>query len=319
MDFTDFRAGTNDSGRKLDRILRHIFKSSTGTNIYSAMRKRLIKVNGAKASADMVLKEGDIISIASFLFENKKNTHDNDEKIMFQTLFRNSHIWIINKPYDINVQPSQSGEKSIAEIIAAQHDYSTSIAFTPAPLHRLDRYTTGVLAVSQSYKGAVWFSQAIASHQIQKKYIGIAEGIINHPETWKDSIENLYTEGNTFHTVKISESGKQAVTHVKPLACGIYKGCPVTLAQYEIETGRKHQIRMQSSFHGHPLLGDSAYRASMLIDTPFRHSFFLHACQILIPKDNSLELPECVTAPLSSDFKAFMKFSLLKWDNETII
>lgn len=330
MDFTDFKTGTNDSGRRLDKILKHIFQDTHTTNIYAAIRKKLIKVNGLKTSADYQVTEGDVISVAKFLLEHtyqdetRKKTQVKHQ-IILQTIFKNQHILIINKPYGINVHSSKSEETDIASIIARQYRDSSSISFTPAPLHRLDKYTTGVLAVSQTHEGAVWFSSAIASHEIKKTYIGIAEGILNERVTWEDSIENKHHVNKSFHTVSIAESPfticntKKSITHATPLAYGVYKGKPITLVQYNIETGRKHQIRIQTSTHGHPLLGDSAYNSLMCINTPIPYSFFLHAIQISIPKENPLSLPCTIKAPLPEEFETFMQFSLLKWDKKLII
>ncbi|MCR5762929.1 MAG: RluA family pseudouridine synthase [Treponema sp.] len=326
MDFTNYTAGLNDSGRRLDKILKHIFQDSQKTNIYAALRKKLIKVNGSKSAADYILKEGDVISIAKFLLQQDaeaKNNEMQDEhkdfNFQFQTIFKNQHIWIINKPYGINVHSSQSKEIDIASIIAMQCKDNSSIAFTPAPLHRLDKYTTGILSISQSHEGAVWFSKAISDHAIKKTYIGIAEGTLKEKKTWEDSIENMPSNKKSFHTVTISEGAKKSITHAAPLAYGAYKGLPVTLIQYSIETGRKHQIRIQSSSHGFPLLGDSAYNSHNPVIIPKQHAFFLHAIQISFPTDNPLSMPKTVTAPLPKEFEDFLQFSLIKWNKKLII
>ena len=326
MDFTDYIAGTNDSGRRLDKILKHIFQDNHNTNIYAALRKKLIKVNGAKTAAEYQVNKGDVISIATILIgQNKTLNNEKTETIIdnnqhhLQTILKNKHILIINKPYGINVHSSNSKENDIASIVANQYKDTSSIAFTPAPLHRLDKYTTGALAISLSHEGAVWFSSAISTHAIKKTYIGIAEGTLKEKETWEDSIENTPNNKKSFHTVTISEGEKKAVTHALPLAYGVYKGHPITLIQYNIETGRKHQIRIQSSTHGHPLLGDNAYNSTIHITNPISHTFFLHAVQLEFPKDNPISLPSTITAPLPEEFESFLEFSLLKWNKKLII
>lgn len=319
MDFTNYTAGTNDEGRRLDKILKHIFRQTEGANIYSALRKKLIKVNNAKTSGEYILHAGDSISIASFLLNTQQAKQEEDLQYNFETIFQNEHILVINKPYNLNVQSSKANEISIAGIIKNQCKKTDSIAFTPAPLHRLDRYTTGVLAISQSQKGALWFSEAIASHTIKKTYIGIAEGNLKERVTWEDFIENQENTADSYHKVTIAEGGKKAITHATPIAYGSYRNTPVTLVQYEIETGRKHQIRIQSSTHEHPLLGDSAYNCKRIIDIPSKRAFCLHAICLSIPEDNPLNLPSQITAPLPKDFLDIMQISLLKWDNKLII
>ncbi|HBB13971.1 MAG TPA: RluA family pseudouridine synthase, partial [Treponema sp.] len=69
MEFDEFTAGENDSGRRLDRVLKIMLRDFEGVNIFSALRKKLILVNGRKAEASYKVNCGDKIKIASFLLE----------------------------------------------------------------------------------------------------------------------------------------------------------------------------------------------------------------------------------------------------------
>ena len=72
MEFVEFTAGENDSGRRLDRVLRIMLRDMAGegsVNVFSALRKRLVLVNGGKAEASAKVKCGDSIKIASFLLK----------------------------------------------------------------------------------------------------------------------------------------------------------------------------------------------------------------------------------------------------------
>lgn len=123
---------------------------------------------------------------------------------------------------------------------------------------------------------------------------------------------------NTFKTVTISNADKGlcAITRAFPLACGNHRGIPVTLVQFDIATGRKHQIRAQSSFHGYPLIGDTAYGG---IPLSADRLFYLHAVRLIVPKDNPVGLPEQLTAALGPDFESFLNSALIKWDGGLIL
>ena len=71
MDFTEFSAGADDDGRRLDRIIRRFIATEQLSGIYKAIRKGLVKVNGRKASAEQHIREKDIITIASFLLNRE--------------------------------------------------------------------------------------------------------------------------------------------------------------------------------------------------------------------------------------------------------
>ena len=102
------------------------------------------------------------------------------------------------------------------------------------------------------------------------------------------------------------------MTHAFPLAHGKFGQTDVTLVKYEIETGRKHQIRAQSSFHGFPLIGDTAYGGQKIDSSKYGRDFFLHAAELDFPQENELQnLPEKITCPIQDDFKYFLSFSLI--------
>ena len=108
---------------------------------------------------------------------------------------------------------------------------------------------------------------------------------------------------------------KRAITKAKPLCRASYKGRSVTLAEYEIETGRMHQIRAQSSFHGFPLLGDTAYGGSRIDEV---QDFFLHAYEVHIG-ENPVGLPPVITSTLPHAFESFNDKILPNWRKSFIL
>ncbi|MCR5317455.1 MAG: RluA family pseudouridine synthase [Treponema sp.] len=347
MEFEEFTAGENDSGRRLDRVLRIMLKDRAGegsVNVFSALRKRLILVNGGKAEASAKVKCGDSIKIASFLLKKSpedRNSYPNspEEKAFpntrhecyanfsldAATIFRNDSILVINKPYGISVQPSFSSDTSLSQIVAEKFKEENSLSFTPAPLHRLDRFTTGALVFSLSIDGARVFSKMLQSGLVKKTYVAVVQGLMQEEFEWTDSIDDGIPKGaKAFHTVQVSRippgsnfqsSPSIAVTKALPLAHGRWNDREVTLARFEIPTGKKHQIRAQSAFHGFPLLGDRAYGGAVIEG----REFFLHSIQIEFPSDNSLSLPPKIQAPLPKEFSNFLNSALINWNGQLII
>ena len=332
MDFTHFTAGKDDSERRLDRILRRFLNEENLSSIYKLLRKGLVKVNGKKADGNFRVSEGDDIQIADFLLSKTQFEDENSDKTISHAkqsplskdiiIFKNESVLILNKPYDIPVQPSASSNgKSLAEIVQSDYELThknTSLAFRTGPLHRLDRKTTGLIAFSQNLDGAKWFSEKIKSHEIQKVYLAILEGNLTQNAVWEDHIQKLEvnTKGNCtvffahdegFHTVSVnsSDEGKFAHTEVFPLSHARFNGKEVTLARILITTGRTHQIRSQCAYHGFPLLGDTAYGGTKIDSKKFGQDFFLHAAELYFPKDNPIGLPEKLCAPVPEFFSTF--------------
>lgn len=327
MEFKDFYAGSDDENRRLDKVIRKMTPDSNISSLYSAIRKGLIRVNDKKADVNQKVFEKDKVSIAAFLLENNKikvelakpASSKLVKKISFETVFQNEHIKIINKPYDTNVH----GAGSLSETIEAQYlekKHESSLSFTPGPCHRLDRKTTGLLCFSESLAGAEWFTKNIAEKTIRKFYVAVCLGDFQKTETWSDHIVPDDANSTSFYTMKIDPSNSDdknlAVTTCTPLAHGTYQKQKVTLCQFEILTGKKHQIRCQSAYHKIGILGDTAYGSIKLRD---KQDMYLHAYRLVMPENNPLEIPHEITAPLNNNFLNFLKLSLLNWDGSLII
>ncbi len=339
MEFIQIKAGNDDVGRRIDRVLRKLLPDVALGEIYKHLRKGTIKVNAKKAAQDYRMNEGDVLFLASFLEAEMQNcgaaqlsaqpeaqaakdvafapnsadatrpagASKQNYGFKLETLFQNEHIRIVNKSFGIAVHKSNSKEVSLAEIVAAEYralHQNESLSFTAGPLHRLDKNTSGIIVFSQSLKGAQWFSENLPS--FKKEYLGIVQGEIDEPQYWIDFIDDEPKEGGkAYKTVRISSSGKEARTHCFPLARGSYKGTPAVLCRFCIETGRKHQIRAQSAFHGFPLLGDSAYNADFRKGTAQPNRFYLHAFKLSVPP-NPIGMPQTIEAPLPEDFRTFL-------------
>ena len=324
MKFLSFTAAADDSGRRIDRVIRKWLAQNSLSTLYAYIRKGLIKVNNKKVSAQYRVQEGDIITVPDFsvsIIQHSNCASKTTRQIILTDLFCNEYIRIINKPYGISVQGGQ--DINIADIVAedyqSRHSENTSLSFKPGPLHRLDRQTTGILVFSQNLIGAQWFSRALTEHRIHKEYIAITQGHMTHTHIWRDSIAvpHSHTKTRQFHRVCLANKQPDtdtnrtlsAETHACPLATGFLYAQPITIVKFIIPTGRKHQIRIHSSSHGFPLIGDTAYGGIKIKGV---QQLFLHAWRLSLPANNSIGLPEMIQAPLPSAFKEVIKKSLLE-------
>ncbi len=336
MKYSQFIAGSDDQGRRIDRVLRKILPNIPLSRIYTSLRTGFIKVNGKKKKPSDFLEENDIITIASVIVLDNateestkkkssvsqlstKNTIDTEHSEL-EILFENDNVMIINKPYNIAVQGGNKKESNIALLVSnLKKTNSFSLAFKPAPLHRLDKKTTGLLVVSQSIKGAQVFSELIREHAFTKEYLGIVEGYCDVNETWEDSLEKNVDNTSSYHTVKKSltvDKAKKAITRVNALSHGFYKNSPVTLVRFTIVTGRTHQIRAQTSIHGYPLLGDIAYNSKQnSLGAETGQDFYLHAHSLQFSENNTIGLPTKITAPLNVFFIKMLELCLLEYGN----
>ncbi len=321
MEFVQYRTGKDDEGRRLDKVLRILFPETPLSVFYSALRKGLIRVNDRKSKGEYRILSGDIIYVADFL-EFKQHSVQKSEKNEVSSLqpdciFKNEHILILNKPYDIPVHETSSYKGvCLNQIVVRKYVPSEeSLSFTPGPLHRLDRKTTGLIAFSQSIQGAHEFTELLKKHEIKKYYLSVVDGNLTEPITFSDMLEKENnTDAHGFHKVTVlskdetSSDGKNAVTTVRPLEHGSLNGRDITFVEVSIETGRTHQIRSQCAAHGYPLTGDVSYGGSHY------KQHFLHAWRLEIPQPNALGLQNSLKAPLPESFVLFLQKYLPTFD-----
>ena len=320
MDFEDFVAQINDDGKRIDKVLRVLIPNTSLSEIYRLLRKNFIKVNDKKIKEDYRICTNDRISIPKFAL-NQKQENSSSSKIdklffeeNFHPVFENEHILILNKPYNLNVHNDAQSLNAIVQDYYHSARVDNSLSFTPGPLHRLDKKTTGLIAFSMSIQGARWFCKNIENHKIQKIYYAVMEGKIENAEQWDDFIENKYENHNNFYKVSAfseknlnNNNAKNASMQFFPLEHGKFDGKDVTFVKIILKTGRKHQIRCQSALHSFPLLGDSIYGSKInLQKLGFKQDFFLQAAELIIPP-NPINLPSHIKIPLNKEFISLLK------------
>ena len=285
-----FTITENDSERRADRVIRKFLPDLPLSRIYSALRRGNIKINGKKAAPSRLLQKGDLLEIAPslvFVADSRQNEASDTKKpsgfpppqeppaVLLQT----DDLIFINKPAGQTVH----GEKSLCE--AVLHYFppaKQSLSFTPGPLHRLDKDTTGIITFSQSLRGAQEFSKALRENRIGKYYLGIIEGLRIRP------------------VLKSVIDGKECTCLTKVLT--VSESRNLALVLFTLITGKKHQIRLQCGLFKTPLLHDTKYGSKQEVKGS-RH-YFLHAFKLEFEKPFLKNLPKKITAPLPDAFSA---------------
>ena len=311
MDFIDFKTSSNDKDRRFDTLLRKFLPQMPLSLIFKNIRTGFIRLNNKKAKQETKIQAGDIINIEKRLFEkfssstdfsNSDSTNNTDKNSVSEenikknkdfineiTLFKNQNILILNKPYNINVQDSINDKNSLDKIVKSIY-IKDSLTFTPGPMHRLDKLTTGIICFSQNLQCARWFSEQIANHSIQKYYLAILEGKLLGKQEWIDYLEkDDEVLKNGMHKSKVfsfsdKNEGKKAITIIEPISYGKYKNMDMTFAKIFIPTGRNHQIRLQCSSRGYPILQDSLYNSKISKEkNDFEQKLYLHCYKLVFP------------------------------------
>ena len=145
----------------------------------------------------------------------------------------------------------------MVDYLIQQGSYNPRVekTFSPAPVNRLDRNTSGLVIFCKNYTALQDFNALIKERgRIHKRYLTLVSGLLRRPLSLTDRME----KDEARNRVSIADDGKIMHTEAKPLySTDKYGG--FSLAEVEIETGRTHQIRVQLSAAGYPLVGDPKY------------------------------------------------------------
>jgi 23S rRNA pseudouridine1911/1915/1917 synthase len=173
-------------------------------------------------------------------------------------LHLDSSLAVVNKAAGILSVPAPEGDRSALDILAA-----TIPSFPPAyrrlrpsVVHRIDYYTSGVFCMAMNPEARTNLIEQVRAHTMRREYIAFVEGKARQPKgTWRDWLKLNADETQQTVVTRNEPDAMESVTHYEVLAQ--FPG--VTKLRLRLETGRRHQIRVQAAHAGLPLVGDRLY------------------------------------------------------------
>jgi 23S rRNA pseudouridine955/2504/2580 synthase len=309
----ELKAGENDRGRRLDRVLRKALSGCSLSLIHRLLRQGLVLLDGKPAGPSHRVEAGVIITINAVVpprpnaVRKPVNASSGAGRSSLPgvppILWQGGGIIVFNKPSGLTVH-GPGGLDGMARAYLAG-SLLPSLSFRPGPLHRLDKPTSGVIVFSTSLEGARCFSSLLREHRLKKYYLALVEGLVKEDAVWQDELLRNRAAKTTFTTE--TGKGKTALTKVSPLAVTPPDAANTrTLLLVEITTGRTHQIRAQAAAHGHPLAGDLKYGAYTPSGERRGGGFLLHAWKLEAPETvpglPAIPFPRSITAPPPAAF-----------------
>ncbi len=254
----------NDAGQRLDRFMKKYLRRAPLSMIYKMIRKD-VKVNGRRAKEDSLLNEGDEVTL-----------YISDEKItelsapaenragcrkQFRTAYEDDNIIAVVKPKGLLTHGDSREKKNtlvnqVCGYLQGKGEYDPSVekTFSPAPVNRLDRNTTGLILFGKNAESLRLLTAAIRNNvHVRKYYRTIVAGMFDKEMIIRSGL--LKNEDRNTVKVTDEDGAKTAVTIVRPVTAK--NG--FSLVEIELITGRTHQIRVHLSEKGFPLIGDPKY------------------------------------------------------------
>lgn len=269
QEFILITCGINEEDRRLDRVIRNTFPSMPLSLIHKSIRTGSIRVTGSKKGLGYRIQTGDVITVPRSMVPSRRSSSIGGAQPLnkMAVIMENRHLLFVNKEAGMLVH----GEDSLLLQVLAYLDYSPGEAssFTPGPLHRLDRNSSGIICFGKTAPGARYFSGLLRDGGIAKYYLGLVDGELKAKREWKDLLSRNRQTRKSY--VSKDGTGKEALLSVEPI---LFKGGR-TLLLARLFTGLTHQIRAQCSAHGYPLSGDRKYGGSFLENGYFLHAYSL--------------------------------------------
>ena len=181
-------------------------------------------------------------------------------------LYEDSWLIAVNKPAGIIVHGDGTGTVTLTDqvraLLAQRHGADAPCVREAQALQRLDRDTCGIVLFCTQKAAQPHFDALIARHELRKEYLAVVEGRV--PWQMRSFDEPLGRDRHDARKMRVSPAGKTALTHARKLGEKRLGKRSCTLLSVEIETGRKHQIRVHLSQAGYPLVGDALYNPACL-------------------------------------------------------
>jgi 23S rRNA pseudouridine1911/1915/1917 synthase len=205
-------------------------------------------------------------------------------------LYEDNHCLAIAKPAGVPSTHYDGGEETIDRTVKAylKAKYQKPGNVFLGIVHRLDKPTSGVLLFARTSKSAARLAEQFREGAIEKIYWAVIEGDLPQPAgTLEDWLRKDETEGRVLVVSPEATGAKRALVHYHRKTG--YGG--LTLLELRPQTGRTHQLRVQLSRRGHPIVGDFKYGS----ETPFAPGIALHAHRLTFLHP-TLHEPVTVTA-----------------------
>ncbi|HEO71711.1 MAG TPA: RluA family pseudouridine synthase [Candidatus Hydrogenedentes bacterium] len=258
MSDTHFEATVDEAHRhlRLDVYLAEVIEDASRSFI-----KKLIKDGHVAVNTHICTKPARTMNLGEEVQTTIPPEPDilpTPENIPLEILYEDADIVVVNKPSGLIVHPAP-GHPSGTLVNAILHhcpDFQRpgEDLKRPGIVHRLDKYTSGVVVVAKSPRAYASLARQAREHAFDRRYLALVRGDYREDHGRIDAtIGRSLSDRKRMAVTGIH--GREAITHFTVLErFGI-----ASLIALQLETGRTHQIRVHCRFAGHPVLGDPVY------------------------------------------------------------
>lgn len=242
-------------GERIDSWLAAELDNYSRSYIQKLCQDGSVCVNNKQVKSNYKTKSGDTVIVN---IPEAEVLQVKAEDIPLDIVYEDEHIIVINKPKGMVVHPA-AGNYTGTLVNALMKHCGDSLSdingvIRPGIVHRIDKDTSGLLVVAKSNLAHERLSEKLKTHDIQREYIALVEGIIYENTGKIDAPIGRHPVDRKKMSVNL-KNGREAITHFSVLE----RFLTATYLELKLETGRTHQIRVHLSYINHPIIGDEVY------------------------------------------------------------
>ena len=250
-----FTADIEHEDQRIDRYLTEMLPEQSRSFFQKLIRDGFVMVNHIIVKVNYRLKTGDVIEID---IPDAVPTEIVPENIPLDILYEDDDLLIVNKPKGMVVHPAV-GHSTGTLVNAIMYHCQGNLSgingeIRPGIVHRIDKDTTGSLIICKNDEAHRNIAEQIKEHSVTRRYVGVVAGTFSEESGTVEGAIGRHPNDRKRMTIN-EKNGKPAVTHYRVLQT--LKGA--SFMEFELETGRTHQIRVHMASISHPLLGDTVY------------------------------------------------------------
>jgi len=291
----------SDAGKRLDQVIHERLPQFSRSRIQEWIRDGRVRVAGEARRASYLIRPNDSIDVEPAEPQPLRAT---PEDIALRVLYEDNDVVAIDKPAGMVVHAG-AGVHSGTVVNALLHRFealsTAGGTLRPGIVHRLDRFTSGVLLAAKNDFAHHSLASQFAGRQVEKIYLALVHGTVKSESgrierpIARDPVRRVRM------TSRLAE-GRAACTEYRVLR----RFQRFTLLEVRIGTGRTHQIRVHLSTLGHPVAGDPVYGAPAKVEgMPPLGRYFLHAHRIRFRQPTTGD-QITVESPLPPELEAWM-------------
>lgn len=283
---------------RLDKTLKDSRQDLSWRQVREAIEKGQVTVDGrVEKDPGLDVRTGADVDL------NLNRPAQSRARASFEILHEDDHIIVLNKPAGLLSIPSSpeagSTEDTVLRRVREYMQFKRGHKTYVGMLHRLDRDTSGSLAVALSKDAHAAGREMFKEHRFERHYLALVQGIPHPPKgTITARISTGYFDGRR-KLVGPDTPGLDSATDYTVRE----RFKDAALLELRLHTGRQHQIRLHLEKLGYPLLGERVYAAPASV-TARRN--MLHAWTLAFPHPLTGKRI-AVEAPLPADFEKLMK------------